>query len=242
MVKVLAINSSPHMSKGSTAIILNQFLEGMKEKGAEIELFYTKKLNIKPYAACLNCWFSPEGKCSIRDDMDKILPKIAETDVFVVASPIYVDGITGPMKNLIDRMLPLLDPFVELRDGHCRHPVRDYSKRSKVVYVASCTWWKLDNFDPMILYMKAMCANMGREFAGALLRPHAGAMMYLKIKGNSIDDIINATKDAGRELIEYGKLSIENLKTISRELVPLDEYIRLFNQDMKNAVKSASKK
>ncbi len=242
MVKVLAINSSPRMSKGTTALILNLFLEGMKEKDAEIEKLYTQKLNIKPCTACFNCWFPTEGECSIRDDMDEILPKIAETDILVVASPLYVDGITGPMKNLIDRMLPLLEPFVELRNGHFRHPLREYSKPGKVVYVATCAWWKLDNFDPMILYMKAMCANMGREFAGALLRPHASAMMYLKATGKSVDDIINAVKESGRELIENGKISSENLKTISRELVPLDDYIQLFNQGMEESIKSAKKR
>jgi len=195
MVKVLAINSSPRMSKGTTALILNPFLEGMKEKGAKIEKFYTKQLNIKPCTACFNRWFPTEGECSIRDDMDEIIPKIAEADIFIVASPIYVDGITGPMKNIIDRMLPLLEPFVELRNGHCRHPLREYSKPGKVVYVSPCAWWKLDNFDSMILYIKAMCANMAREFAGALLRPHAGAMMYLKATGKSVDDIINAVKN-----------------------------------------------
>ncbi len=47
-MKVLAINSSPKMDKGNTAMILNPFLEEMREAGAEVELFYTRKLNIKP--------------------------------------------------------------------------------------------------------------------------------------------------------------------------------------------------
>lgn len=241
MIKALAINSSPRMSKGNTGFLLNLLLEGMKEKGAEVEVFYTKKLNIQPCTACFNCWFPTEGECSIKDDITIILPKIAESDFFIVASPLYIDGITGPMKNLIDRMLPLLHPFVELRNGRCRHPVREHSKPGKVVYVATCAWWKLENFDPMIIYMKAMCANMGSEFVGALLRPHSGALMYLKTKGDSVDDILNAAKNSGRELIENGKISPENLKTISRELIPLDEYIQLFNQEMENNIKSVRK-
>jgi multimeric flavodoxin WrbA len=40
-MKVLAINSSPRMGRGNTALILNPFLEGMKGAGAEVELFYT---------------------------------------------------------------------------------------------------------------------------------------------------------------------------------------------------------
>jgi multimeric flavodoxin WrbA len=50
-MKVIAINGSPKMDEGNTARILNPFLDGMKEAGAEIELFYTSKLKIKPCQA-----------------------------------------------------------------------------------------------------------------------------------------------------------------------------------------------
>ena len=40
-MKVIAINSSPNMDKGNTAAILNPFLDGMKEAGAEVELYFT---------------------------------------------------------------------------------------------------------------------------------------------------------------------------------------------------------
>ena len=45
-MKVLAFNSSPNMDKGNTALILNPFLDGLKQSGAEVDLFYTKKLNL----------------------------------------------------------------------------------------------------------------------------------------------------------------------------------------------------
>ena len=34
-MKVLVINGSPHMENGNTALILDPFLEGMKEAGAK---------------------------------------------------------------------------------------------------------------------------------------------------------------------------------------------------------------
>ena len=47
-MKVLAFNCSPKMSKGNTALILDPFLDGMREEGATVELFFTRKLEIKP--------------------------------------------------------------------------------------------------------------------------------------------------------------------------------------------------
>jgi len=53
MIKVLAFNCSPKMDKGNTALILTPFLEGMREAGAKVELFYTRKLKLTPAQASL---------------------------------------------------------------------------------------------------------------------------------------------------------------------------------------------
>lgn len=43
------------MEKGRTAIILNPFLDGMKDAGASVELFYVKRLKVKPCAGEFYC-------------------------------------------------------------------------------------------------------------------------------------------------------------------------------------------
>ena len=106
-MKVLVINGSPHMDDGNTATILNPFLEGMKESGADVDLFFTQKLNIGPCNGDMSCWFKNPGQCGQKDDMQMLLPKFKEADVIVWASPVYYAGITGPLKNLMDRLLPL---------------------------------------------------------------------------------------------------------------------------------------
>ncbi len=229
-MKVLAINSSPRMDKGNTALILNPFLEGMKESGAEVELFYTRKLNINPCTGEFNCWLKTLGKCYQNDDMNILYPKIAEADVIIFATPVYVDGVTGQMKNFIDRMLPRIDPFVELRDGHCRHPVRGGPKALKFVLVSNCGFWEMDNFDPLLVFMKAFCKNASTEFAGALLRPHGEALPSLLEMGAPIGDVFEAAREAGRQLVKEEKMSQETLDIVSRELLPKEMYIQIGNQ------------
>ncbi|MHA2132071.1 MAG: flavodoxin family protein [Promethearchaeota archaeon] len=102
MMKVIAINSSPNMDKGNTSLILTPFLEGMKEAGAEVELFYTKKLNINPCQGEFNCWYKTPGKCFQNDDMQMLNPKLLKADVIVFDTQIYCDGVNGFMKNIWD--------------------------------------------------------------------------------------------------------------------------------------------
>jgi multimeric flavodoxin WrbA len=227
---ILAINGSPKMGEGNTALILNPFLEGMRDAGAVVELFYTKKLKVKPCQGDYNCWLKTPGKCIHKDDMEMLLPKLAGADIWVFATPVYFDGISGALKNLIDRMLPLVEPFYELRDGHCRHPRRAGTKSGKLVLVSNCGFWEMDNFDPLLVHIKAICKNVDREFAGALLRPHGTGMRRLLQGGGSMDDVFAAAKEAGRQLVADGKMSPATLQAVSRDLLSLEQQKQSANQ------------
>ena len=79
--------------------------------------------------------------CGQDDDMQMLLPKFKEAIVW--ASPIYYAGITGPLKNLMDRQLPL-------------HVMGEGSKKQKAVLVSTCGAWELSMFDPLLTQMKAI--------------------------------------------------------------------------------------
>jgi len=242
-MQVIAINSSPNAARGNTAAILDPFLEGMREAGAEVELLYTKKLKIKPCRGDLNCWLRTPGKCSQKDDMEALLPKLRDCDVMVFATPLYVDGMSGPMKMFLDRMIPLGLPFIELRDDHCRHPARDSRLREgKIVLVSNCGFWELDNFDALVTHMEAICRNFGSEFAGALLRPHGGALGAMLELGAPVQDVLDAAREAGRQLVQDGKMRAETLATVSRELLPRDAYLELANQSFEEALDEVEKR
>lgn len=229
-MKVIAINASPMMDKGNTADILMPFLEGIKDAGAEVELFYTKNLQIHPCQGDWGCWFKTPGTCHQKDDMEMLLPKLANAEIWVFATPVYVDGMPGPLKNLVDRAIPLLHPYNELRDGRCRHPLRKGVKQGKLVLVASCGFWEMDNFDPILVHIRAMCRNMNREFAGALLRPHSHTLKRMLKKGEPVNDILDAARLAGRQLVQEGGMSSQILANVSRPLTPLDEFIDYSNR------------
>lgn len=216
---VLAINGSPHMDTGNTALILAPFLEGMKDAGADVELLYTKKLNIAPCNGDMSCWFAHPGECGMKDDMQAVLPKISKADILVWASPVYYSGITGPLKNLMDRQLPM-HTFGEEQGG----------QRKKVVLVSTCGAWEMDMFNPLIVQMNAIYKRPdgGSDFAGALLRPHAEVMKeFIKAGETSqIDGIIQAAREAGRQLIKEGKLTDEILGKVSRPLISQEVYYK----------------
>jgi len=240
-MKVLAFNCSPKMEDGVTDLILNPFIEGMRNAGADVELLYIRKLKINYCTAEAHCWFKHPGKCYQDDDMNMLYPKLREADVWVFATPIYWDGVTAQMKTLIDRSaLPLCGPFYELREGHTRTIKREGWKPRKIVLISSCGFWEMDNFDPLVVYMKAFSKNADFEFAGALLRPQ-GHWMKPLMEAGQINDIFEAAKEAGHQLVKDGKMSTETLNTVSRELAPLEQYVQGFNQGIQQIFDSMKK-
>ena len=85
-MKVIAINGSPRMEKGYTALILTPFIEGMTDAGAEVKLFYPRRLKIKP-CTCgqMYCWYGKSGECCIKDDMQLLYPQLREADILALA-------------------------------------------------------------------------------------------------------------------------------------------------------------
>jgi multimeric flavodoxin WrbA len=232
-MKVLAINGSPHMDEGNTAMILNPFLDGMKEAGSEVEVFYTRKLKIGACNGDMSCWFVNPGTCGQKDDMQMLLPKIKEADVIVWASPVYYAGMTGPLKNLIDRQLSIHD-----MGGQS-------AKKQKIVLVSTCSAWELSMFDPMLLQMKAIYTRPDGscDFVGALLRPMADGVKEMLKAGETglVDGIFRAAKEAGRQLVKEGMISEELQKQVSRELMPRDAYYKAAQMMMEQAQKAMKK-
>jgi multimeric flavodoxin WrbA len=157
--------------------------------------------------------------------MNGLYPKLAEADVWVFATPVYADGISGPMKNLFDRLIPLIKGRIAIRDGHCRHPRRDGSRGGKVVLVSNCGFYEMDNFDPLIVHLKAACRNFDREFTGALLRPYGWALKYKLKEGKGVD-IVDAAKLAGTELVRDGRMKKGTMSAVSRHFMSLEEYLK----------------
>ena len=56
-----------------------------------------------------------------------------------------------------------------------------------------------------------------------------------------LDDIFEAAKKAGRQLVEDGEMSAETVSIISRELMPLEMYMQSANQYFQQALDALEK-
>ena len=241
-MKILAFNGSPRMTNGVTDRVLQKFMEGAKDAGAETEIIYPAKENIKFCAGCFSCWIIHPGKCIHKDDMPIIIKKFKEADTIVFASLVYVDGITAQLKKLIDRLITASSPFIEERDGHQRHPNSDDNNATKIAFISTSGFGETDNFDPLIHHIEAMAKNMESEFVGSLLRPMAPGMEdFYNPDPEIVELILNSFKQAGHDLVTKGKISEDIKKACSTPLFTMEEFQRRANDMFERFIKKANK-
>lgn len=145
-MKLLAFNASPRKAGGTTDILVDKFIEGAVEAGAEADKHYVVDLDINGCRGCFSCWWKTPGRCVQRDDMDWVLPDINESDILVLGTPIYSRNTTHYLQRLVERTFLNTLPEMYIEDGTTRHPRRT-KKMPRIVLAATCGFPDLVNFD-----------------------------------------------------------------------------------------------
>ena len=108
-MKILALNGS-YRTNGNTARVLSLIEEQMRceaDRAGEtldFETVHLGHLNIQMCRGCRICFDRGEDHCPLKDDLLAVKKKMIEADSVIIASPVYVDDVSGITKNWIDRL------------------------------------------------------------------------------------------------------------------------------------------
>ncbi len=106
MKKLVAFMGSPRKN-ANTDNIVKAIAEGAEAAGAETQIFYLKDMNI---GFCIGCFYCRnKDTCVLKDDMAQIYEALKDASAVVIGAPIYFYQVNGMVKNLIDRLFPIID-------------------------------------------------------------------------------------------------------------------------------------
>jgi len=112
-MKVLGICGS-HRKDSSTLFFLKKALAVCEKEGFETETMALFDKKINPCTICDLC--KTKFECSVKDDVQKIYDKLVSADAIIIASPTYFAMVSGKLKNLFDRSLPLRRQGMKLKN------------------------------------------------------------------------------------------------------------------------------
>jgi len=99
--RALIVNGAIRV-KGNTDTLVNKIRESSANTELKVDLVTLREKTVGNCLGCYKCL--TEGECSIQDDMTEIRKYIQESQLLILASPLYWCGVTGLMKTFIDRL------------------------------------------------------------------------------------------------------------------------------------------
>ena len=104
-MKYTILMGSPNHD-GNTAALLRPFLETNEELGIEQNVIWLYEKNVRPCLGCKACQdVTDRLGCVHKDDFEAIYQQILDSDLLVLATPIYSWFCTPPMKAAMDRLI-----------------------------------------------------------------------------------------------------------------------------------------
>ncbi|NLT45082.1 MAG: flavodoxin family protein [Thermotogaceae bacterium] len=229
-MKAIAFNGSPRMERGYTSRLLSSLLKGIQSAGYDTELFYTNTSSPLPCTCgSMHCWDIEPGICCMKDSMQPIYQKIKESEILVLAAPVYIP-LPGEMQNLINRLCPMIDPVLSIVDGRTRAKLRAGWKTEKILLVSTGGWWEKENFDTLIRIVRELAENASVVFSGALIRPHVHLMFDRGDPTDEGKEILLKVEEAGCELVRKETIDDDLLKFISRPLISHETFVEMWNR------------
>ena len=150
-MKLLLISSSPHKEESQTFLLAKSVLEGCRDNHSiSSKIIHLCDLRVDFCRHCEAC-HKKIMSCPIKDNVDVILKKMLEADGIILASPNYINQVTGAMKTLFDRSSHFI---------HCKRLLGKYI----VGVVSSGSGQDEDVLD----YIKYYAHTCGAQYSGGI--------------------------------------------------------------------------
>ena len=209
-MKIVAICGSPR--KGKTHAMLSSMKENHPE--ADIEIIMLHKQNIQMCKGCYACVLVGEAHCPLQDDRDTVIEKIIAADGVIFASPVYVNHVTGMMKNLFDRI------------GYFAHRPRFFDKYAMVMSV--CGGF---GTEPTNKYMSDILSSFGFNVVSSLelqmsTMSEKEQAMNQKKANAALDELVTGIKSSEKKQPSLMNLIMFNLfkyiSTVEKDMFKAD--------------------
>jgi multimeric flavodoxin WrbA len=218
-MKIISLNGSPNGRESSTNIMVEAFLSGAKEAGAEtINIFLSEK-KIEYCRGCHTCWFKTPGHCIIKDDMAEILALMKRVDVIVLATPLYFVNISGTLKVFIDRLTATGgDPHSNTIDENDGVDIQKPAA-PKLVMISNCGFRDRSQFEVISLWIKRMALLMQTDVLCELYVTQGRQLRTKDLESGIVSNYLKLLQRCGKEIAIDKKLSEETILQLEQNVL-----------------------
>ena len=201
--------------------MVGALLKGAQEAGAETVHIFLAEKEIKYCKGCHSCWTETPGQCVIHDDMAEVLTRVAGADVIVLASPLYLNNVSGTLKVFMDRLTVTGNPHAQ-KDAQTgnQHSTQRKSAAPKFIMISNCGFPDRSQFEVVSLWIKRV-ARMMRTDVIAEIYATQGRLLTAPTEElrPAVTSYIQSLERAGAEIATRMKLSETTETLLGRDFI-----------------------
>jgi multimeric flavodoxin WrbA len=123
-MKITILNGNPDGKNNHFDQFLEKLFVSLEKENHTVWKLELRNMDINYCTGCWGCWVKTPGKCVIHDDSDIVCDKAIYSDLVIFASPLIMGFISAVLKKTMDRLIPLLHPYIEFVEKECHHRKR----------------------------------------------------------------------------------------------------------------------
>lgn len=157
-MRICILNGSPRLH-GNTAELLKPFVEELQKSDAQLNNYTLVQMNVASCKGCYHCQdVSGEYGCYQMDDMQEIAKTIIESDLIVLATPIYIWYCTSELKAVLDRFYGFIKYY--------RSATGNFVEGKRVAILATHGYDAAYAADPFVIGIQRMCEHFRMRYDG----------------------------------------------------------------------------
>lgn len=230
-MRILAINASHRGERGHTSFLIDRLFQGAVAAGAECEVVTLAKVKINRCLACNQCETAEHHLHCVYDDKDgfrAIFNKMAEADLIIYATPIYIFGMSGLLKTFLDRLHATSDSLqMHLSNsGLVFHHIDRAICSKPFVTLVCCDNVESETPKNVLAYFRTFSKFLDAPQVGELVRNGGRLLGYghnpeWEKMFPKMRDVYAAYEQAGQELATEGHIRRSTQRRASQEIVPV---------------------
>ncbi len=122
-MKICLLNGAPSENHPVFERYLDALREHLSKKGHPTHVLRLRELEARYCTGCWSCWVKTPGECVFPDDSHQVCRAVIQSDFVLFASPVVMGYLSAVMKKFIDKLIPLIHPYltVDQAEAHHRH-------------------------------------------------------------------------------------------------------------------------
>ena len=119
-MNITILNGNPRKDNQDFEAYLAR-LSARLNKTHQVQELTLRDMDIQYCVGCWGCWVKTPGQCLHRDDSANVCRRVIQSDLTILASPIRLGFVTSLMKKTMDKMIPLVHPYLVVDQGEMHH-------------------------------------------------------------------------------------------------------------------------